>query len=192
MAILIEGKTVCGFCKQPIYSKADAVGIPNMSLPAELAAMKDSVVHRTCLTQHPKKNLMSAAWASHWQGIASTSGQQAVILEGGMELKIKRRLIMVQFDTYIEIEELLEDADRFNKFFSSVQDGANGDIVLSWNRYEISWDGDSPQLVVAKVPAGIAARAIAPSVDRPADVSLRYTFSSDEWNTFRSICRESA
>ena len=134
---------------------------------------------------------MSAAWSSYWKGIASSSDQQAVVLEGGMELKIKRRLIMVQFDTYIEIEELLEDAGRFNKFFSSLQDGANGKIILGWNSYEISWDGNSPQLVVTKAPASVPERSTAPSVERAANVLLRYKFTSDEWNTFRSICRES-
>jgi len=187
MALLVEGKTVCRLCNQPIYSKAEAVGLPQMQLPAEFVSLNDSVVHRTCLMNHPERSSLSTAWKMHWQEISANSGQVTVALDGGMELRIKRRLVMVQFDTFIEIEERVEDFEQFNKFFASIRDGANEETSLGWNRYEISWVGGMPELLIEKIPSMSAGVAKAQS----ADVSLRYRFSSDEWNSFRSTCRDS-
>lgn len=187
MALLIEGKTACRLCNQPIYSKAEALGLPQMQLPAEFVSLNDSVVHRACLTNHPERSSLSTAWKTHWQETFTNSGQAAVALDGGMELRIKRRLVMVQFDTFIEIEERVEDFEQFNKFFASIRDGVDEEISLGWNRYEISWADGTPELLIKRNPSMSADAGKAQS----ADVSLRYKFSSDEWNSFRSTCRNS-
>jgi hypothetical protein len=186
MSILIKGKTICHLCGRPIHSQGDFVGFPFIYLPDVLSELSDSCVHRSCLEGHPLKNTIAGHWSNYWKAQAQSLDADAFVSTDVVLFFVKRRLVFVWFDDFIEIEERREDFEELKGFFAHAKQGQQSELVLDWNHYKIASDDDSVQLCISANPrnSNVVKNGLLQTAEH--EEILNYRFNKDSWSAFIS------
>lgn len=179
MGIFIKDKTICRICGQVIASSAGMVGFPNTGLPTGLEELGDSCLHRSCLDTHVRRDDLLQMWRQHWLEQAKNTSTSAAITRHSVVIFNKKRFVFAALDTFVELEDQLEEFSKLQKFFVSFDGCDSLSAVTTWNTYKLTAGAVGTRLLVTLNSApSITLRVVQEST------VLDYDFMAKQWEGF--------
>jgi hypothetical protein len=183
MPVLVVGKTICPLCGQAIFSVGDSVGFPRMEMPHELGFLSGSMVHRTCLLEHPSIPTITRIWSEYWRLRARHHDIHAEDATSGVIYQVEHRAVFISFDTFLVIEESALALGRLWEFFTDSTFGLGTQMSSVRNNYTLSESHNGYRLIVESIPSESAVSIL----NAKPTVVVDYSFSRGKWSAFQGL-----